>query len=73
MINQVDATIVEELVPALEATAGMSMVGGNWNKTFLPDFQGTPLDELFRDRIEPLAAAMRAQLIAAGELPADTA
>ena len=56
-----------------ETVAGMSLVGGNWNKTFLPDFQGTPLDELFRDRIEPFVAAMRAGLIAAGHLPANTA
>ncbi len=55
-----------------ESPAGMSLTG-RWNKTFLPEFQGTPLDELFLDRIEPFAAAMRAQLIAAGELPADTA
>ena len=53
------------------STAGMSLVGGNWNKTYLPEFKGTPLDELFRDRIEPFAAAMKAGLIAAGELPAD--
>ena len=54
-----------------DSPAGMSLVSGNWNKTFLPDFKGTPLDELFRDRIEPFAAAMKAGLIAAGELPAD--
>ena len=54
-----------------DSPAGMSLVSGNWNKTFLPEFKGTPLDELFRDRIEPFAAAMKAGLIAAGELPAD--
>jgi hypothetical protein len=54
-----------------ESPEGMSLVSGNWNKTFLPDFKGTPLDELFRDRIEPFVAAMTAGLIAAGELPAD--
>jgi len=42
---------------------------GNWNATFLPDFRGTPLPELFRDRIEPFVAAVRAELIASGELP----
>jgi hypothetical protein len=51
----------------------MSLVGGNWNKTFLPEFQGTPLDELFRDRVEPFVAATRAGLIASGELPRDSA
>jgi len=56
-----------------ETPAGISLVGGNWNKTFLPEFKGTPLDELFLDRIEPFVAAMRAALIAAGELPPDTA
>jgi hypothetical protein len=54
-----------------ESPAGMSLVGGNWNKTFLPEFKGTPLDVLFRERVEPFAAAMKAGLIAAGELPAD--
>ena len=54
-----------------ETPAGMTLFG-HWNKTFLPEFQGTPLDELFRDRIEPFVAAMRAELIAAGELPSDT-
>jgi hypothetical protein len=51
----------------------MSLVGGNWNKTFLPDFKGTPLDELLRDRVEPFVAAMRAGLIASGDLPPDPA
>jgi hypothetical protein len=49
--------------------AGMSLFG-NWNATFLPEFKGTPLAELFRDRIEPFVAAVRAQLIATGEWPA---
>jgi len=56
-----------------ETPAGMSLVGGNWNKTFLPEFKGTPLDELFLDRIEPFAAAMRAGLIASGDLPPEPA
>jgi hypothetical protein len=55
------------------SSSGMSLVGGNWNKTFLPEFKGTPLDELFRDRVEPFVAAMRAGLIASGELPPDSA
>jgi hypothetical protein len=41
----------------------------NWNGTFLPDFRGTPLPELFRDVIEPFVAARRAALIASGEPP----
>lgn len=52
-----------------ESTAGMSMVAGNWNKTYLPEFQGLPLDELFRDHVEPFVAAMKADLIATGQLP----
>jgi hypothetical protein len=41
---------------------------GHRNKTSLPEFQGTPLDELFRNRIEPFVEGMRAALIASGEL-----
>jgi hypothetical protein len=44
---------------------------GNWNKTFIPEFKGTPLDELFINTVEPFVAAMREGLIASGELPAD--
>jgi len=42
----------------------------NWNKTFIPQFEGTPLDELFPKYIEPFLAEFRAQLAASGELPA---
>lgn len=49
---------------------GMSLFG-NWNKTFIPEFKGTPLEELFPNTIEPFVAAMREGLIASGELPAD--
>lgn len=49
---------------------GMSLFG-NWNKTFIPEFKGTPLEELFPGTIEPFVAAMREGLIASGELPAD--
>jgi len=58
-------------VAVTDTPAGMSLFG-NWNATFLPDFKGTPLPELFRDRIEPFVAAVRAELIATGELPPDT-
>ena len=52
-----------------EGAEGMSLFA-NWNGTFLPEFKGTPLPELFRDYIEPFVAARRAALIASGELPA---
>jgi uncharacterized protein YbjT (DUF2867 family) len=45
-----------------DSTAGMSLVDGHWNKTFLPEFKGMPLDDLFRDCVEPFAAAMKAAL-----------
>ena len=57
-------------VAVADTPAGMSLFG-NWNRTFIPDFQGTPLDELFVGTVEPFVAAMRAGLIASGELPAD--
>ena len=52
-----------------EGAEGMSLFA-NWNGTFLPEFKGTPLPELFRDCIEPFVAARGAALIASGELPA---
>jgi len=54
-------------VAATETPEGMSL-WGNWNKTYLPDFKGTPLDVVFRDRIEPYLVELRAALVAAGEL-----
>ena len=56
-------------VAVADTPAGMSLFG-NWNKTFLPEFKGTPLDELFRDHVEPFVAEVRTALIAAGEIPA---
>ena len=53
-----------------EGPEGMPL-SGNWNGTFLPDFKGTPLDELFPKYIEPFVAAVRAGLVASGELPPD--
>jgi len=58
-------------VAVADTPAGMSLFG-NWNKTFIPEFEGTPLDELFARTVEPFVAAMRAGLIASGELPADS-
>jgi len=52
-----------------EGAEGMSLFA-NWNGTFIPDFKGTPLDELFPGYIEPIVASFRADLIASGELPA---
>jgi hypothetical protein len=57
-------------VAIADTPAGMSLFG-NWNKTFIPEFKGTPLDELFINTVEPFVAAMREGLIASGELPAD--
>jgi uncharacterized protein YbjT (DUF2867 family) len=55
-------------VAVVDTPDGMSLFG-HWNKTFIPEFKGTPLEELFPSTIEPFVAAMRAGLIAAGELP----
>lgn len=52
-----------------EGAEGMSLFA-NWNGTFLPEFSGTPLSDLFPKYIEPFVTALRAGLIAAGELPA---
>jgi uncharacterized protein YbjT (DUF2867 family) len=49
-----------------EGAEGMSL-GGHWNKTFIPDFKGTPLDRLFLDYIEPFVAGLKAGLVAAGQ------
>jgi len=42
---------------AAECPEGMAL-WANWNGKHLPDFQGTPLDVLFPNLIEPMAAAM---------------
>jgi hypothetical protein len=49
-----------------EGAEGMSL-GGHWNKTFIPDFKGTPLDRLFPDYIEPFVAGLKAGLVKAGQ------
>jgi uncharacterized protein YbjT (DUF2867 family) len=51
-----------------EGPEGMSL-WANWNGTFLPEFKGTPLEELFPGYIEPFVAATRAALVASGDLP----
>ncbi|HSN79994.1 MAG TPA: hypothetical protein VLR44_06405, partial [Rhodoferax sp.] len=63
-------TLLASGVAVVDTPEGMSLFG-NWGKTFIPEFKGTPLEELFPSTIEPFVAAMRAALIAAGELPAD--
>jgi uncharacterized protein YbjT (DUF2867 family) len=50
---------------AAECPQGMPL-WANWNGTFLPEFKGTPLSELFPTVIEPFAAAAAAALAAAG-------
>ena len=57
-------------VALTDTPAGMSLFG-HWNKTFLPEFQGTPLDELFPSVIEPFVEGIRAAVVASGELPAE--
>ncbi|MBI5922943.1 MAG: NmrA family NAD(P)-binding protein [Betaproteobacteria bacterium] len=58
-------------VALTDTPAGMSLFG-NWNKTFLPEFKGTPLEVVFRDRVEPFVEGIRAALVASGELAAAT-
>lgn len=48
-------------VAATECPEGMPL-WANWNALHLPDFKGTPLDELFPDYIEPFVEAMQASL-----------
>ena len=54
-------------VAATESPDGMQL-WGNWNATYIPEFKGTPLEELFRTRIEPFVEVARQALTAAGEL-----
>lgn len=48
-------------VAAAECPEGMPL-WANWNARYLPEFRGTPLEELFPATIEPFVAAMRASL-----------
>lgn len=50
-------------VAVTEQAAGMPLFG-HWNATYLPQFRGTPLEELFPGYIEPFVAAMQASLSA---------
>jgi uncharacterized protein YbjT (DUF2867 family) len=57
-------------VLATEGPEGMSLFA-NWNGTFLPEFKGTSLTDLFPKYIEPFVIDLRAGLVAAGQLPAN--
>ena len=48
-------------VAATEGPEGMPL-WANWNGTYLPQFRGTPLEELFPSYIEPFVAAMQAAI-----------
>ncbi len=56
-------------VAATECPEGLPL-WAHWNRSFLPEFKGTPLEELFPAYIEPFVNATREALIAAGEIPA---
>jgi len=56
-------------VACSEGAEGMSLFA-NWNGTFLPEFSGTLLPQLFIETIEPFVSARRNALVASGELPA---
>ena len=49
-------------VAATECPEGMPL-WANWNALHLPNFVGTPLDELFPNCIEPFVAAMQARAV----------
>jgi uncharacterized protein YbjT (DUF2867 family) len=48
-------------VAATECPPGMPL-WANWNALHLPEFKGTPLEELFPGQIEPFTAALQASL-----------
>lgn len=54
-------------VAIVDTPAGMSLFG-NWNKTHIPDFKGMPLEDMFRDRVEPFTEEIRKSLASAGAL-----
>ena len=56
-------------VALCDTPEGMSLFG-QWNKTFIPEFKGTPLDDVFINTVEPFVADMQASLIASGEIEA---
>ena len=49
-------------VAATECPEGMPL-WANWNALHLPEFKGTPLEELFPGYIEPFVAAMQASTV----------
>ncbi|MNF12124.1 hypothetical protein D3C80_2135130 [compost metagenome] len=51
-------TILGIGVAATEQPEGMPL-WANWNGLYLPEFKGTPLEELFVDYIEPFTAALQ--------------
>jgi len=54
-------TVMAIGVAATQCPQGMPL-WANWNGLHLPEFRGTPLEELFPGYIEPFVAAMRASL-----------
>ena len=50
-------------IAANEQSEGMPLFG-NWNANHLPEFKGTPLDELFPTVIEPFSVALKAAMAA---------
>lgn len=54
-------TVIGIGLAAAECPEGMTL-WANWNGKHLPDFKGTPLDELFPNVIEPTVQAMVAEM-----------
>lgn len=54
-------TVMAIGVAATQYPEGMPL-WANWNGLYLPEFKGTPLDQLFPSYIEPFNAAMKASL-----------
>ncbi|MDF3936438.1 NmrA family NAD(P)-binding protein [Pseudomonas citronellolis] len=54
-------TVMAIGVAATQCPPGMPL-WANWNGLHLPEFRGTPLEELFPGYVEPFTAAMRASL-----------
>ena len=50
-------------VAATECPEGMPL-WANWNGTYVPEFKGTPLEELFPKVIEPFVEATKAAMAA---------
>ncbi len=54
-------------VAATECPEGTPL-WANWNGTFLPDFKGTSLEQLFPQYIEPFVAATREAMVKSGQM-----